>query len=336
MRLGLQRARDLCAKFPSQRVLVVGDLMLDRYLYGTVQRVSPEAPVPIVQVTREQRMPGGAGNVAWNLRALGARAALAGTLGGDEAGRDLRELLRGRGVALDGVHVTPDVSTTVKLRVIAERQQVVRVDWDGRLEPAGDWLATFCKQLATEVAASTAVIVEDYVKGIVCQPVLDVVFESAQRAGIPVGLDPKNEHELQMRGLAVATPNRKEAFAAAGLRERPALADPLHDVALLEAGERLRAKWDPDLLLITLGPQGMLLFPRGAASQHVPTRAREVFDVSGAGDTVIATCVLALAAGAEPTEAAELANLAAGVVVGKLGTATCSQDELLRHLEQGL
>ncbi len=332
MSLSAKRAQAILAKFPRQRILVVGDLMLDRYIYGTVSRISPEAPVPVVQVARETQMPGGASNVAWNVRSLGARAAVAGLLGRDHAGHELRSLLERGGVGLAGTLESHHLKSIVKMRVVAERQQVVRVDFNDRPTITPAMRQAFCRRVAAEVRQADGVILEDYGKGLLEQDVVDAVFHQARKKSIPVGLDPKDDHELRVAGISVATPNRKEAFAIAGLRDPGAGLDPLRDGVLLEVGRRLLDKWAPQFLMITLGAQGMLLMAPGEPPRHIPTRAREVFDVSGAGDTVIATCVTALAAGANSVEASELANYAAGVVVGKLGTATCAPDELIRHI----
>jgi len=333
MTIKLDRAKQVLANFAHQRILVVGDLMLDRYIYGSVSRISPEAPVPVVHVTREKSMPGGASNVAWNIRSLGAKAAVCGAVGRDAAGAELKKLLVDGGVAVDGAIETDEARTTVKTRVIAERQQVVRVDLEDGFELTGKSMESFCEHVAAEVKKSSGVIIEDYGKGLVRQPLIDTVLDAARKAKIPVGLDPKDNQELNFHGITVATPNRKEAFAMADVKEAPVHANPLEDPMLAKVSDILVRKWAPELLMITLGPQGILLLTRDASPKHVPTRAREVFDVSGAGDTVIATCVLALAAGASHVEAAELANYAAGIVVGKLGTATCSQQELLNYLE---
>jgi D-beta-D-heptose 7-phosphate kinase/D-beta-D-heptose 1-phosphate adenosyltransferase len=322
------RVKDLLQQFQRQRILVVGDLMLDRYLYGAVSRISPEAPVPVIHVQHEKAMPGGASNVAVNIRALGGQTALGGLLGRDAAGRELREVLIRNGVSTEAILDQPDARTIVKERIIAERQQVCRVDWEEPLRLDAPTLDGFSKRVAVELKKSTGVILADYGKGVLQQGVVDGVLAAARAAGLPVGLDPKN-FALQLAGLTLATPNRKEAFAAVSRPETTPAAEPLHDRALLEVGQALLQKWQPRMLLITLGAQGMLLFGAALAPHHVPTRAREVFDVSGAGDTVIAACVLALAAGATPVEAAEVANFAAGVVVGKLGTATCNPAELL-------
>lgn len=332
MRLTRERAQELLERFTRQRILVVGDLMLDRYIYGDVHRISPEAPVPVVSVTHEKSMPGGASNTAWNVQSLGGSALLAGVVGRDTAGSELRDLLARGGVDLSAVLDLENIRTTVKMRIIAERQQVVRVDWDDEFDVGAGPERLFMERVMDCVERATGIILEDYGRGVLRQPLVDRVLERARQRGIPVGLDPKRGQELVVRGITVATPNRHEAFAFAGLRETHARAHPLEDKPLLEASERLLKLWDCEQVLITLGPLGILLRTRAGELLHVPTRAREVFDVSGAGDTVIATCLLALASGATPIEAAELANYAAGVVVGKLGTATCSPAELLAFM----
>lgn len=336
MNLTLSRTKQCLKRFRTRRIAVVGDLMLDRYIYGAVSRISPEAPVPVLRVRDELNMPGGAGNVAANLRAMGGACALCGWTGRDLAGRDLHRVLSARGVGMDGVVCSPSIQTIVKTRIIADRQQVVRVDREDREDdiPASV-RARFLARLREEVARSDGVILEDYGKGVVSQEAADLVLAEASRRGIPVGFDPKDDHPIRPRGITVATPNRKEAFACAGLADPGPGPDSRKDRALLAAGERLLELWSPRHLFITLGPMGMLLLGPGVAPVHVPTRAREVFDVSGAGDTVIAVATLALAAGASGPEAAEIANFAAGVVVGKAGTATCSPEELLAFMPGG-
>ncbi len=334
MHITQKRARGVLGRFAKRRVLVVGDLMLDRFIYGTVSRISPEAPVPVVKVMKETSMPGGASNVACNIRALGGKSAVAGMIGKDGPGIELRWLLTHTDVDVDCAMMVAGASTTVKERIIADRQQVVRVDF----EHAPSWTPRqsdkFLAMLAIELGRADGVIIEDYGKGAVTQPVVDLVMSTAARRRIPVGLDPKDGHELDMQGITVATPNRKEAFAIAGLPDPGARDNPLADKALRRTGEILMEKWAAENLAITLGPLGMFLMSRGKVPRHVPTRAREVFDVSGAGDTVIAACVTALAAGADFQEAAELANYAAGVVVGKIGTASCSPDELVSSMRR--
>ena len=334
--IGNERVSSLLQAFKDQRILVVGDLMLDRHTYGTVERISPEAPVPVVQVHEDKNVPGGASNVAWNIQALGGQAALSGILGMDTSGSILKELLERNGVCVEGVLESRGVPTTVKMRVIAERQQVVRVDWDHLAQLDAKTYEAFMSMLKREVTRATGVIVEDYGKGVVRQEVVDVVIRVAQDKGIPTGFDPKKNYSLDLEGVTIATPNRHEAFQAVGVTEDLGPPNPLEDLSLLRVGEKLLQQWGPNKLMITLGPQGMLLMQEGRDPLHVPTRAREVFDVSGAGDTVIAACMLALAAGASFEEAAELANIAAGVVVGKVGTATCSSEELLARVSSSL
>ncbi len=316
-----------------RRVLVVGDLMLDRYVYGTVDRISPEAPVPVVRVIRESHMLGGAGNVAANLRAMGACVAVAGFVGVDEEGDELLALLRQMEVDARRVRRIKDAPTTVKTRIVAERQQIVRVDYDGRPSlPKANW-DRFCTHVAEAADKADGIVLADYGKGALDQRIVDAVLGVAEERRIPSGLDPKNP-ALHVRGVTVVTPNRKEAFQIARMTDPGAAPAPMEDAPLREAARRLLRHWGAHHVLVTLGPQGMLIAPRGGSFIHVPTRAREVFDVSGAGDTVIAVCVLALAAGADMVEAAEIANYAAGIVVGKMGTATCSPEELLRSLAE--
>ena len=329
-----ERARLLTEAFRHQRILVVGDLMLDKYIHGSVDRISPEAPVPVVRVGRERQVPGGAANVAWNVCSFGGQAVIAGVVGHDAAGRDLLSLMAGQGICTDAVRAVQGLQTTVKMRVLADRQQVVRVDWDADPEfPQAD-VDAFCEMVTRQIESCTGVVIEDYSKGIVRQDVIDAVLSAAKKKGIPVGLDPKDNLNLTIKGITLATPNYKEAHVCVGMPVKASPpGDPLQDKSLKTAAERLLKLWEPDQLLVTLGPNGMYLAEPGRAPRVIPTRAREVFDVSGAGDTVIATCVMALAAGASFDEAAVLGNNAAGVVVGKLGTAVCSPQELLASVE---
>lgn len=332
MSLSQKRAAALLRKFRRRRVLIVGDLMLDRYVYGTVERISPEAPVPVVRVVKETSMPGGASNVACNIRALGGQAAIGGMIGKDAAGVELRWLLAHTDVDVECALMLAGARTIVKERIIAERQQVVRVDFDHLTAWTPRQTEKFLVMLAIALREADGVIIEDYGKGAVTQAVVDLILTTAAKRNIPVGLDPKEGHDLDLKGITLATPNRREAFAIAGQHDPGPKENPVADKALRRTGEILMEKWQAKQLVITLGAQGMFLMARGRPPRHVPTRAREVFDVSGAGDTVIATCTTALAAGAGFVEAAELANIAAGVVVGKLGTASCTPEELLNHM----
>lgn len=334
MHISLQKARVLIAKFRRQKILVVGDLMLDRYIYGTVNRLSPEAPVPIVLVRDEKNMPGGAANVARNVKALGGAVSIFGTIGRDQAGRKLLNVMRKDGIATGYVAGINNMKTTVKMRVVGERQQVVRIDWDHRLKLEGKLLGKLCRTAEKATASASGVILADYAKGFICPEIVGSILKAARLHKVPVAMDPKENRDLPLGGITVATPNRKEAFSLAGIPETEPSHPPLHDRALLRVSGILHEAWQPSLLVITLGAQGMLVAPRSLAPFHVSTVAREVFDVSGAGDTVIGTMLLALSAGASHIEAAELANCAAGVVVGKIGTATCSGRELIEFISK--
>jgi D-beta-D-heptose 7-phosphate kinase/D-beta-D-heptose 1-phosphate adenosyltransferase len=332
MTISPDRARDLVARFRGRRILVVGDLMLDRYVYGEVSRISPEAPVPVVRVTHDHSVPGGASNVAANVTALGGQALVCGILGHDAAGRELRDLLVDGGVDLNAVVRDDAYGTTVKTRVVAERQQVVRVDRDPEGQPGPDTIDALCRAVEEAIPRVDGVIIEDYGRGVLQQRVVDAVLRAARAAGVPSGYDPKDNHPLAVDGVTLATPNRREAIVASGRDERHGLTAAEEEAEMHQVGRDLYARWKPEALLITLGPEGMVLVHQGEPDHHVPTRATEVFDVSGAGDTVIATSMMAVAAGASFVEAAELANYAAGVVVGKLGTAACSREELAAAL----
>jgi D-beta-D-heptose 7-phosphate kinase/D-beta-D-heptose 1-phosphate adenosyltransferase len=332
MTLSNERARELLAVFPDQKILVVGDLMLDRYVYGAVERISPEAPVPVVHVHRDFEVPGGACNVATNIRALGGECALAGLVGADTYGDHLLSLLGEAGVDIEAVVQSADTVTTVKSRVVADGQHVVRVDREDFMGEDICGSEEFLNHLRNASDDASGVIIEDYGKGVVFQSVVDIAIAAARERGIPCGLDPKDNYELKLDGITLVKPNRAEAFNAVGRIDQGKQKDVEQDEALNEVGQALMERWSPEFLLMTLGDKGMMVFQKGAERHHVDTRAKEVFDVSGAGDTVIATCLLALAAGATPVEAAELANYAAGVVVGKLGTVTCTPDELLKSM----
>lgn len=332
MQISLQRAKVLIARFRRKKILVVGDLMLDRYIYGTAHRLSPEAPVPVVLVRDEKNMPGGAANVARNVKALGGGTAIFGAIGSDQSGRELINVMRKNKIETGYVIRSRRIRTTVKMRIIAERQQVVRVDWDNTLRLDGLLLELLCRKAAAAAAGASGIILADYAKGIICQRIASAILGAARKHSVPVALDPKENRDLLLDGISIITPNRKEAFALAGMIETEPAQTPLKDRALLQTSGILLEKWKPNLLVITLGAQGMLVAPKGRAPFHVATAAREVFDVSGAGDTTIAAMLLALTAGANYCEAAELANCAAGVVVGKIGTATCSGKELLEFI----
>jgi len=326
--LSHSRLRELLTAMRSTRVLVVGDVMLDQFIWGRVTRISPEAPVPVVEFERESLMPGGAANVARNLTALRATADIAGAIGNDTHGKALTTLLRTDRVGCKGLIALRGRMTSTKTRIVAGRQQVTRLDREtkGELSPAES--ARLLRQVGPLLDRADAVIVGDYGKGVVNQSLLDGLRQRCRKRGIWISLDPKPVHPLDLRHLSLITPNRKEAFELGGVADDSRNPDPLKDPQLLRVAQQLLANLSPAVLLITLGELGMLLCSRGSQPFHIPTVAREVFDVSGAGDTVIATFTLAIAAGASPVEAAILSNHAAGVVVGKFGTATVSPEEL--------
>ena len=313
----------------AKRLLVVGDLMLDEFVWGNVARISPEAPVPVVEVQSESSYPGGAANVARNLREFASSVTMLGLVGSDAAGEKLTKLLLTEKIATDGLFTDPAVPTIVKTRIIAQRQQVVRVD---REQPtaAGSSRADILAKARNLVSQSDAVLIEDYGKGFLDQPFVDALLETAREHGTLVTCDPNPKNPLEWPGISTIKPNRSEAFAAAGVPLTPPIHPVENDTALLKVGEILLKRWNAGSLLITLSEQGMMLFRRDHPPYHTPTRAREIFDVSGAGDTSISLYTLGIAAGATPEEAAEMANHAAGIVVGKLGTATCSREELER------
>lgn len=332
--LSPRRLRQLLAAARHTRVLVIGDLMLDQFIWGDVRRISPEAPVPVLDYDRESCMPGGAANVARNLTTLQADCDLIGLIGRDEWGRTLKRLLQDERVDCDALLVHPHRPTSVKTRIIAHRQQLVRIDRERVEELDVRASRRLLDAVRRKLSSCSAVIVGDYGKGVVTQPVLDQLKRWCREKGIWLSLDPKPVHHLNLAGLSLITPNRKEAFELAGIPDGTRLGNPLQDAKLMQVSDTLLSKLQPALLLITLGDQGMLLCSRGQAPVHIPTVAQEVFDVSGAGDTVIASFTLAIAAGASPLEAAAFSNHAAGVVVGKVGTAVASPPEILSSLQR--
>jgi D-glycero-beta-D-manno-heptose-7-phosphate kinase len=308
--------------------------MLDHFLWGKVGRISPEAPVPVVEFERESFIPGGAGNVARNLADLNAATELLGVIGRDETAARLRRVLKHDRIGCHGLLADEARLTTVKTRIVAHRQQVVRVDRESRVELDEKMTRRLLRALESALTACDAVVVGDYAKGIVTQPVLDGIKRMCRERGIWLSVDPKPSHHLDLAGVSLLTPNRKEAFELGGRTEPARRESPPQDTALLSLAEQLLEQLHPALLLITLGDQGLLLCQRGHPPFYVSTVAREVFDVSGAGDTTIASFTLAITAGASPVEAAIFANHAAGVVVGKLGTATVQPDELIESFRR--
>jgi len=332
--LSASRVRQILSAAKKSRILVVGDVMLDQFIWGNVSRISPEAPVPVVDFQSESYMPGGAANVARNLIALETPAELFGAIGRDEAAGKLVKLLSEQLIGCDGLVKSPARHTSIKTRIVAHQQQVVRVDRETRGHLDDGTTASLVAEIKRKISKADAIIVGDYGKGVVTQPLLNEIKKICRERGVWLSLDPKPVHHLNLSDLSLITPNRKEAFELANLPDETKNADPLADRNLMLVAERLLNELNPALLLITLGELGMLLCQRGQKPFHIPTVAQEVFDVSGAGDTVIATFTLAIAAGASPIEAAILSNHAAGIVVGKVGTATTAPDELLQSFNR--
>jgi len=329
-KLSASRARQILSAATKTRILVVGDVMLDQFIWGGVSRISPEAPVPVVDFQRESFMPGGAANVARNLVALATPAELFGAIGNDDAGRKLQKLLAEQNIGCSGLVKSSARHTSVKTRIVAHQQQVVRIDRETRDGLNGQLTASLIAEIKSKLPKADAVIVGDYGKGVVTQPLLNEIKSLCRARGVWLSLDPKPVHRLNLSNLSLITPNRKEAFELAALSDDTKNANPFADKNLMLVAERLLNELRPALLLITLGELGMLLCQRGQKPFHIPTIAQEVFDVSGAGDTVIASFTLAIAAGASPMEAAILSNHAAGIVVGKVGTATTTPEELVK------
>lgn len=329
------RVRQLMRTTRRRRILVVGDSILDQFIWGRVQRISPEAPVPVVEFDHESYMPGGAANVARNLTALGVKTFLISVIGQDEAGHKLRKLLVESGVDCGGLVKHSTRQTSIKTRIIAQRQQVTRLDRETREELDLDTARELLAVLESQLIGADAVIVSDYGKGVITQWLLDEIRTRCRARGIWLSLDPKPARRLNLQQLSLITPNRQEALSLAGMSELQ-MTSLGSDSLLREVASKIMTQLKPALLLITLGEHGMLLCQRGHEPLHIPTVAREVFDVSGAGDTVIACFTAAIVAGASPVEAAVISNHAAGVVVGRLGTAVVTTGELLESFEREL
>ena len=312
----------LFTKAPSLRCLVVGDLMLDEYLWGKAERISPEAPVQVVDVLREDMRLGGAGNVANNLLALGCQVTIASVIGEDENGWTLLKAFNRTGIDTSGVIQEPGRRTGRKTRVLAANQQIVRIDRESREQLSGDVEERFRKWLKESIASFNLVLVSDYLKGVLTRPVLSTIIRTAREAGLPVLVDPKGSDYSRYSGATILTPNRKEAEAASMFHIRD-------DESLTEAAKSIMHLASLENLLITRSEQGMSLFSSSGEHLHIPTLAREVFDVTGAGDTVLAVLGCAVAGGLSLPEAARLANVAAGIAVAKLGTSVVTPDEII-------
>ncbi len=328
--IGISRGRflGLVQSFKKAKILVVGDFILDQFIWGEVNRISPEAPVPVVQVKRDSYMPGGALNVAHNILTLGGKVFPSGIVGRDLLGRMLVKVMKNHMVDTGGVIYDAVRPTTQKTRIIAHSQQVVRFDREAVGDVPPKNLAKILNYVGKKIREMDAVIIEDYDKGVVNPQLIRGILKLAKKYKKLVLVDPKEKHFPYYKGVTAITPNRKEACGGLGYHMA-------NDKFTIEqVGNKLLRKLSCQMVLITLGEEGMALFEKDQKVLRIPTAAQEVFDVSGAGDTVIAVFALCLASGASAREAALISNLAAGIVVGKLGTATVSPEELMESFSK--
>ena len=317
----------LLAGIETPRVLIVGDLMIDRYVHGEVSRISPEAPIAVLAARSADEKLGGAGNVAWNLRAMGADVDLLGVIGTDGWGTNLRKLLKDAGVDVDGLVTDPTRPTALKTRMMSGVQQMLRIDWEDTSPVLGDAQAALLERVAKLVGRADAVVLSDYGKGVLTPEVLQAVIGAARERKLPVLVDPKGTDYARYRGATLMTPNRKEAEQALGRK--------LPDLAAVEDGAReLIEIASMDATLITLGSEGIYYRAADGTAGHDPAQARAVFDVTGAGDTVVAHLALYLAAGLSLGDSVALANQAAGIVVARLGTNAVTREELRARLRE--
>jgi len=321
----IKKLEGIVSQFSKARILVVGDFILDEFIWGSVSRISPEAPVPVVKVDRESFMPGGSLNVAHNVSTLKGKVLPVGVVGKDLYGRMLTKAMRREGIDTGGVVYDKNRPTTLKTRVIAHNQQVVRFDRESSGEISGVDQKALIKFINSKLKSIDVIIIEDYGKGVITPALLKEVIRIAKASKVQVVVDPKEKHFDNYKGVTALTPNRFEAYGAVGL-------DPQDKTPIEKVAKKILTQLKAECLLMTLGEEGMAVCESSGKIHRIPTAAQEVFDVSGAGDTVIAVFALALASGAQFIEAATLANWAASVVVGKLGTATLDQKELIEAL----
>ena len=327
---------EILSRFSSVRAAVLGDIMLDVYIWGQVNRISPEAPVPVVSVKKRSCCLGGAANVMRNIATLGACAGGYGVIGDDATGRQILKEFEAAGISTAGIITDFERPTTEKCRIMASGQQLLRID-EEKTMPVSDGIRhKLVSSIIDSIRSGSvdAVIFEDYAKGLLSSWMIEEIVQEAAKYNVATALDPKPGGLDPVRGLTFLKPNRLEAFALAEMLDKEPGADPVSDPVLKKVADKLLDIWEPDHLLISLASQGMALFRRGCQTSVIPTRAREVFDVSGAGDTVTASYTVSLASGADPETAAEIANRAAGVVVAKVGTAPIQYAELFQACEQ--
>ncbi len=322
--MGVQRFLNIIEQFSNKSLIVLGDIILDEYIWGDVERICPEAPVPVVNITSRSFVLGGAANVVDNVRSLGGRGSLCGVVGGDEAGQKILHLLKSSGINMDGVALESKRPTTQKSRVIARKQQVVRFDLEETKDIDCESQEKIFSFLQSHVNFCDAIIISDYAKGVVTHNFLQEIVSLCRKHGKMIIADPKRQDFLFYKGVTMLTPNKKEAWEFAKKCDVPP--------ELEKVGSFIMEKMKSEKLVITLGEEGIAIFDKEKGIQKIPTVARQVFEVSGAGDAVISSLTLALTSGATLEEAALIANHAAGVVVGKVGTATVTPTELKESL----
>jgi len=322
-----ERLVNLIKDFKNQKILILGDLILDRFIWGKVSRISPEAPVPVVVVKQEEIRLGGAGNVAVNIKTLGGHPFIVGVISTDEAGEKIEQEMERLNLESNGLLIDLGRPTTVKTRIIAQHQQVCRVDQEAKIPMSRELFEKAVYFIETNVQKMDALLVSDYGKGFISKKLLVDVLPDVKKLGKIIAVDPKFQDFKNYKPCTILTPNKKECEFATQLRIK-------NEKALKTAAERILKKTKAENLLITQGEDGMTLFRPTGYYRHIPTSAQEVFDVTGAGDTVISTMTLAMCAGGNPEEAAMLANYAAGIVVGKLGTASVTPDELIQIIRK--
>ncbi|MDD2702900.1 MAG: D-glycero-beta-D-manno-heptose-7-phosphate kinase [Candidatus Omnitrophica bacterium] len=332
--------KEIVGRFDKAKILVIGDLILDEYIWGTVDRISPEAPVPVVWAKKRTHVPGGAANVAYNIKAFDAEVCLVGVVGKDKNAQVLFSELKKRKIVTGGIFIDPGRYTTVKTRIIAGHQQVVRLDWEHEESLSRQANQKILGFMRKNIRFFDAVIIEDYGKGVINKELVSEMVSLVHGAGKYITVDPKEEHFQFYRGATAITPNRKELENAI---KNLKIKDTTNEFKLNEyrlfsdkdisrAAEHIMKYLRLDSLLVTLGEQGMCLFEKDGRKTHIPTVAQEVFDVSGAGDTVISAFTLGICSGAGKLEAAHIANYAAGIVVGKIGTAVTTREELIESM----
>lgn len=320
------RVQQLLSAVKTKRIAVIGDVMIDHYVWGSVTRISPEAPVPVVEVESESTRLGGAANVANNIASLGAQTLLVGIVGEDAGGNELRTILESNGTTSEGIVSDPSRVTTKKTRVIAHNQHVVRIDSEEKRDISDKIQEKILSVLTNNIQSIDGIIIEDYNKGVVVQKLIHRIIQLAQIHHKVITVDPKFNNFFEYKGVTVFKPNIKETEEALGKKLKT-------DDDIIAAGKALRERLGAEHILLTRSEKGMSLFEKNGSITHIPTRAREVADVSGAGDTVIATLTTMLAAGASLKEAAALANIAGGIVVGEVGIVPVRPEQLMSEIE---